>query len=385
MPYACRRASKEVNPFASLEKGLMLLLEELDPPGFAAGLIRDRKLSWTWGYGFADVESSTPMTADTLLNVASVSKTVTATAVLQLVEQQRLGLDDDLNTHLGFSVRNPAHPTTPITARQLLTHRASILDGAPLWESYACGDRSTVLGEWLEAYFSDGDGPYFFDWPPGTADPPTEPHPYSNVGYGVLGHLVERVSGGSFEDFTREHIFEPLGMASTGWRLRDVDTARHATPYSQLSKSFEMPEDPATLLARDPIATHPPQPGGLFAHCLYSFATSPDGLLRTSVDDLSRFLVAWINGGEREGTRILGAETVAMALDDQHFGQPLCWGRWERPPGEPLWGHFGGDPGVASYVGFRPDQGSGILLLFNTYLDGKRMLPLIDELVAQLA
>ena len=391
MPYSCRPASNEEGhpaapaPLASLEEALSSLLGELGIPGFAGGLIRDRSLSWAWGYGLADVESSTPMAVDTLLNIGSVSKTVTATAVLQLIEQHRLGLDDDVDRHLGFSVRNPAHAELPITARQLLTHRSSILDGAPLWESYACGDPPTSLREWLKTYFSNSNtSTHFHQWPPGTVDPPQEPHPYSNVGYGVLGHLVERVSGSSFEDYTREHIFEPLGMASSGWRLSDINTARHATPYSRLSEDFEPPEDPGALLARYSTRERPPEPGALFPHCLYSFATPPDGLLRTSIADLSRFLVAWMSGGVRAGARILEAETVAMALSDQHFGMALCWGHWQSVPGEPLWGHSGGDPGIASYVGFRPEQGSGILLLFNTYLAGGDIRPVIDELFAQL-
>jgi CubicO group peptidase (beta-lactamase class C family) len=293
---------------------------------------------WAGGFGFADLEAGSPMTPDTVQNVGSVSKTVTATAVLQLVERGRLDLNADVNNYLSFAVRNPRHPTVRVTARQLLAHRSSVRDG---------------------------------------------PRAYSNVGYGLLGHLVERASGREFADYCRAHIFGPLAMRSSSFRIRDVG-ARHAVPYfNRVPHDFDLAKSRRewasdARLARYPFDERPPAPGQLFAYCAYGFATPPDGGLRTGVHDLARFLPAWIGRGsgrgqDGRGVALLRPETVDMALSPDHFGRMLCWDRLETfysskeaIPGEPWIHHDGSDPGVGALAAFRPRDRSGMILVFNS-------------------
>ena len=103
------------------------------------------RLAWARGFGFADIENRRPMTAGTIQNIGSVTKTVTTTLVLQDIEVGRLDLDGDINRYLPFPVRNPNHAQVAITIRQLLTHRSSIRDGEAYGESYRCGDRARIL------------------------------------------------------------------------------------------------------------------------------------------------------------------------------------------------------------------------------------------------
>ncbi len=186
-------------------------------PGLAASIVKSGRIVWSKGYGWANIASRVPMNPDhTVQNIASVSKTVTATAVMQLVEKGQLDLDADVDSALPFTVRNPFHPQTPITARLLLTHQSSIADGPAYGETYGCGDPSTSLAAWLPDYLTPSGRLYrptdsFHPWKPG------ERWQYSNIGYGLLGYLVERVSGEPFPRYTRERIFEPLGMRRTGW------------------------------------------------------------------------------------------------------------------------------------------------------------------------
>lgn len=364
-----------------LESRFATLIEKHRVPGCAAGLIRDAELVWACGFGLADVERALPMSPDSLLNVGSVTKTVTATAVLQLMEQGRLDLDTDVNDYISFTIRNPRHPVTPITARQLLTHRSSVKDGPLLGESYLCGDQPGTLKAWLAKYFSASDlTANFHTWAPGTADPPEDPSPYSNVGYGLLGHLVETVSGASYENYCREFIFRPLDMRSTGFRLEEIDTSRHAVPYKRLRNDFT-PENLSHFdrsLAKYPLDERRLMPGELYPFCFYSFGTPPDGLMRTGVNDLSRFVCAWINHGEGrtvngKKVRILRPETAAMALTNEHFGRKLCWNQFkqfysseEAIPGEPWVYHDGSDPGITAFAAFQPRQANGMLLIFNT-------------------
>lgn len=377
---------------AELRDRLAALLVEHGVPGCAASLLRDGAVVWSAGFGHADVERQIPMTPQTILNIGSVTKTVTTTAVLQLVEDDRVGLDDDVGGIVGFAVRNPAYPDVPITLRQLLTHRSSILDGVEYGESYACGDREEPLGDWLRAYFApEAARDHFHSWAPGTLEPPREPRAYSNVAFGLLGHVVEALSGLSYEDYCRRRIFAPLGMDSSGFRIDRIDAERHAVPYSRLDDDAEIgPDFVAENLGRYSMEERPPQPGELFAHCLYSFATPPDGLLRSTALDLSRFLMAWIGSGAltEDGlmpVKLLEPETVRIALTPTHLGRALCWDRQRAVSEvEPMVLHSGGDPGIATIIAFRPEQKSGLVLMFNTGDPGGMFRGALDALVAAL-
>jgi CubicO group peptidase (beta-lactamase class C family) len=287
-------------------------------------------------------------TTSTIQNIASVSKTVTATAIMQLVERGALDLDADASEYLGFRLRHPDHPDTVITPRMLLSHQGSIKDGMAYDTSYACGDPTQSLEAWLHACFVEGEsGTHFHRHAPG------EKHRYSNVGYGLLGHIVGQASGMSFPEWCREHIFSPLEMVHTGWSLAEIDTDEHATPHTYLKR---LPSE--RRRGRHPmIKTWPEAAPGFAAYCLYSFPNYPDGLLRTSVSDFARFLAAFAGGG----APLLKADTVKEMLEAQceasdapgHF-QALCWVGSEDEAGRTRYHHSGGDPGVSTLAMFRP-------------------------------
>ncbi len=125
-------------------------------PGLSAILVARDKIIWEKAYGWADVDQKIPMRVDTVQNIGSISKTITATAVMQLWEKGRFGLDDDVGRYLSFTVRNPRFPDDPITFRQLLTHKSSIKDGPAYGQSYACGDPKIRLKEWIQGYLMPG-------------------------------------------------------------------------------------------------------------------------------------------------------------------------------------------------------------------------------------
>jgi len=368
----CAPTPMQAPESSGLDEFIRSRLEQDHAPGFSAGVVDGERLVWSAGYGFANIDSGIPMTAETLQNIGSISKTVTATAVMQLWEEGSFNLDDDVSEYLPFAVRNPRFGETPITFRQLLTHRSSITDGPAYGASYACGDPAVSLGDWIRGYFVP-EGPYysaeenFQEWEPGTVDPPPRPRAYSNVGYGLLGFLVEVISGTPFSTYCHDKIFQPLGMHETAWHLVDLDTSKHAIPYSSVPDDFEIPGDTQfdSMLPAPGLTPADLRPGGHAPHCLYSFFNYPDGLVRTSVAELSRFLRAYILGGTFEGTRILQQETIAMMLSNEHYGRALCWYPRERDNGDPLWGHGGGDPGISTYMGFRPDDGVGVIVFYN--------------------
>ncbi|MCP4639886.1 MAG: serine hydrolase, partial [bacterium] len=286
---------------------------------------------------------------------------------MQLWEQERFRLDDDVNEYLSFPVRNPRHPDTAITFRHLLTHTSSIRDGDAYEESYACGDPTVTLAEWIEGYFQEGGAYYdaegnYCDHAPGTE------HEYSNVAFGLIGYLVERLSGMDFAAYCKQHIFEPLKMTRTGWRLADIDESKHARPYRYVGTRRKKPLPKGRLMAEGAEVRE-----GFVPYCLYSFPNYPDGLVRTSVGDLARFLMAYLNEGELEGTRILRASTVREMLrshvpvsDEGDAAQGLCWYCGNDEHGRRFAMHSGGDPGVSTLLAFCPEERIGGIIFCNS-------------------
>ncbi len=354
----------------SLDEFIRITMEKGHLPGLAACVVKNNDIAWSEGYGWADIEQQIPMSPDTLMNIGSISKTVTATAIMQLWEEGRFRLDDNINSHLPFTVRNPFHPSEPITFRQLLTHTSSLDDGPSYRQSYSCGDPKISLRTWVEEYLTPGGAHYdeagnFHDWKPG------EEFDYCNVAFGLLGYLVEAMSGSSFGDYCRANIFEPLGMKETSWYLANLNTAKHAVPYTYVSNG----EMRGRLVQEDGEARGAPIGEGYLRNCLYSFPNLPDGLLRTSVHQLAHFLRTYINNGSYEDRRLLQETTVRRILTsqldqsmlpDEGRGLGLAWYHWGADSCDLRWGHTGGDPGITTRMLFRPADGVGVIVFTNS-------------------
>jgi CubicO group peptidase (beta-lactamase class C family) len=176
-------------------------------PGVAACIIQDDRITWSGGYGWADVEKQVPMTPDTIMNIASVSKTITTTALMQLWEKKKFRLDDDVSDYLPFSIRNPRYPEISITFQHLLTHTSSITDSQTYEDNYSCENPSSLL-DWIAGYLIPNGA--FFDADENfLSQPPGGRFKYSNVAFGLVGLLVEFVSGDSFAAYCRKNIFKP--------------------------------------------------------------------------------------------------------------------------------------------------------------------------------
>jgi CubicO group peptidase (beta-lactamase class C family) len=347
-------------------------MESAHVPGLALAIIRDGTLVRAAGFGYANLAQRRPMQADMLINIASITKTATCTAVMQLWEQKKFALHDDVNAYLPFLVRHPMYAHLPVTFRQLLTHTSSIADGPAYGDSYACGDSRTPLGRWLRDYLS-ADGALFDRQRNFHPWQPCAQFRYSNVAYGLLGYLVETISDMSYPDYMRKRVFAPLGMSHSRFSLDGMDPKSHATAYT-----FVKDGDFAAVNLRDPAWVPPTDGrGGVqVPHCLYSFATPSDGLARTSAEELSRLLQAYMNEGLLDGQRVLQSETVAQILSDQHVpfanGEPaahrqgLAWRRFDDSVLGTTWGHSGADPGISTLMTFRPKDRRGVIVLTNS-------------------
>lgn len=318
-------------------------------PGLAVGLARDGVVRLARGYGLADIATGRAVTADTRFHIASLTKTVTATAVMQLAEDGRLALDAPVGPHLDFPLANPRHPEAPITVRQLLTHTSSLSDARYYEIDFRTHghDATQGLGDFLKAYLAPGGAAYAAD---GcfSAKAPGEAWDYSNVGYALLGYLAERAGGEDMRDLTRRHLFAPLGLKRTTWTIAETPAAQSAAPYDTVEG------------VQTPVA-----PVG--------FPDWPVGMMRSSITDFTRFAAAAANGGTSRGIHILRPETMTAMLDmqtpaglpDWLTGQGLGWME-SGLEGARRPNHWGGDPGVFTAVYLDPASRTAAVVFTNT-------------------
>ena len=331
-------------------------------PGIAACVIKGDSIVWQNGYGYANIEDEKKMTSESILNIASISKTITATAVMQLWEKGLLKLDTDVNDYLDFSVRNPNFPNISITIKQLLTHTSSIADGSSLKIGYQCGDPKKELKDWLFNYF-DTDGEYYSETDNFHNKKPASFREYSNIGFGLLGLIVEEISGVSFNEYVKAKIFEPLEMRSSGYFLNEIDNNKLATSYLYLGPL----QKNLTESQKSKLPYYNP-------YCQYSFWNYPDGLVRTSVLDLAKFATAYMNGGVYKDNRILNKETIEFMMSPQlsedvneDKDQGLCW--FQSPSLYPTWYHGGSDPGISTRMYINKKDKLGVIVFQNINVD----------------
>ena len=210
---------------------------------------------------------------------------------MQLYEKDLCDLDEDVSKYLGFELKNPNCPDINITLRMLLSHRSSLFDYCifslkGMFETLVITDIFNDLGLWLEKTLVEGEGwynsNYWQKYEPGVkAD-------YSNVGFFIIGYIVERLSGMSMEDYYQENIFKPLGMINISYHLHNLDEEKMATPYIKKAGFYiALPHYDAMVLA-------------------------VMGRVRRNLEDLSHFLIDHMYGGAYKGIRILDESTIEL-------------------------------------------------------------------------
>ena len=339
-------------------------------PSLSACVVSDGKVLWSKAYGTANLETHTLATPFTLYLTSSLSKPVTATAVLKAQEQGLLDLDTDINTYFPYPIRNPHFPQAPITARMLLTHTSSIRDEEVIYDylytvETTGGDSDMALNVFLENYLRPEGEWYaedqsFYRFAPGSESR------YSNVAFALAGLLVEQVSGMSFDTYTREYLLEPLEMGESDWFLRRLNRDSVAMPYQFRTNIGHMP----------------------YGH--YGFPTYPDGQLRTSVMQYANFLTMLMNNGLFKGTQVLTSESVAQMKHVQfpETADDVALGWWfGKVGGLPALGVDGVDKGVYNTAFIMVDGSAGIVIFTNgerTAIGEKAMFA-IQERLLQLA
>ena len=333
-----------LSPFSddpALDEAILKEMQARRIPSVTACVIKNDRVAWTGSYGLADKENGIPASSLTNYLLASLSKTVIATAILQLEERGLIEIDRDIGLYLPFNVRNPKFPQAAVTPRLLLTHSSGLTKPQtdaelPLFYDWFDSDSAPPLGQTMMEYLLPGGAHYvpavWKDSAPGRREV------YSNLGATLLAYLVECVSGEDFSSYCRNHIFLPLNMPETSYRIADLNAQRLAVRYMENSQ---------------PIPH-------------YTRRDYPGGQVKSSVEEFSHFLAAWMNDGVFNETRILNGDTVNEALRLHNRASGICL-IWNRLPGG-WYGHSGGVNGASTYMEFHRQDKVGLIILSNMYL-----------------
>jgi CubicO group peptidase (beta-lactamase class C family) len=309
-------------------------------PGVAVGVVHGDELVWSAGVGFADVASKRAPSASTLYRIASITKTFTGTAILQLRDEGRLHLDDPVVEHLP-ELRAAASPfgrIETVTIRRLLSHESG-LAGDPPGTDWTVPTYEGVVERNLERVTEIG-----------TRVPPNTQQKYSNIGYQLLGEIVARVSGTPYPEYVRDAILEPLGMVGTGFEpLPGELLERRAPGYAARLFSDEL--DPASI------------PPSVWA----------EGGLWSCVDDLALWISFQLreDAGARAGAQVLAGSTLKEMHTPRYLGDEewteafgLTWYAI-RKDGVTWVQHSGGIHGFTTCACFDPKEKIGAIALLN--------------------
>ncbi len=310
---------------------------------------RDGEIVYRMNYGFMNKKQQIPVDDSTHFRIASVTKMVSAMYMMQLVEQGLVDLDADVSDYLGFTMRNPYYYDTPITLRMLMTHTASITR------------QSGVRGRTLESLLGTKSASFYLNAIPGRK------YAYSNLGAGVMGSIIESVTGKNINDAVTEGVFQPLQM----------DAAYHPALIQDVDSITNVYDNNCNLKTAAQKLIDEEWDAGVDPAHHYNITV---GSLWITGEDLLRLGMLICNGGELDGVRLLQEDTVAEMMAEQQgkggitastpYG--LCVNRNDTLiENRMVYGHQGISGAIAANVYYEPESRFVFVLITNGCKNGQ--------------
>jgi CubicO group peptidase (beta-lactamase class C family) len=323
---------------ADFRTAVQTVLSETGVPGAGLALVRLNGVEWAGGVGLADRENNLPVTADTHFRVGSISKSFVAAAIVQMYLDDEIDLDTPV-AELDSEIRidNAWEPTDPVRVIHLLQHTAGF-DDQRFNEMFNLSDPPDLP---LADVLKKNPGSRVVRWRPGTR------FSYSNPGYAILGHLIERVTGESYEDRIAERIFKPANMPTSSFVLTREDEAIMAKGYGDRSGP-PLPYTPIYL--------------------------RPAGNMHSSALEMGRWVHLLLNWGETETELVIDPEylsnmehprTTVASLAGLRNGYGSGIASFEDE-GFPMLGHNGGIEGFSAWYGYSTSRDAGYVILLNS-------------------
>jgi D-alanyl-D-alanine carboxypeptidase len=306
-------------------------------PCVSFGIIQGESLVYTKDFGYMNIEKKSVPSNNTAYRIASISKLFTTIAILQLVEKEKLCLDDRVSKHLNWFSSDRDKNLSDITIRHLLFHCSGLT-------------READSNYWINDKFPDAAQIKTYISKKSTVYASLENWKYSNLGFGILGLIIEKISGKKYTDYVTENIIKKLHMTHT-----EPDLTNNAINYLATGYSMDIPNQ-----ARKP-----------FNHVKTKNLAPATGFLST-VEDLSKFLVALFN----DNNILSSLSKKEMRRIQWEKDQTIKWGlgvQITKLKDTTIYGHSGGFQGYITSIGYSPDKKLGIIVLTNC-IDGQAQL-----------
>jgi serine beta-lactamase-like protein LACTB len=328
---------------AQMEKAASSFMAASSVPGISVAVVQDGELVWSQGFGMADLENFVPATSSTLFRLGSISKPITATAIMQLSERGKLDLDAEVQKYC------PAFPKKewPITSRELLGHLGGI-------RHYNPDGKGDIPDDSAKHFASMEESLQIFSGDPLVAKPGTKFH-YSTYGYTVLGCVLEGAASEKYVDFVKENVFGPAGMEET-----QADNFFAIVPH----RSRWYHKDKSGVVQN--------------AGVLDSSYKIPGGGLISSADDMARFEIAVMADKLLKPATREAMWTPQKAADGSQNGYGLGWGT-QKKYGVALVEHSGSQQGTSTSMILVPERRAGVVVLAN--MDGVDATALSTEIL----
>lgn len=337
---------------AEAEAKIQEAIKKYEAVGLSVAVVKKGKIIYTHSFGLKDIENNTVLSENSLFRIASISKSFSATSVMQLAEKGKLSLADDFSKLVGFKVRNPKYPETVITLKMVMSHTSSINDSQGYFSLNVINPAKNP--DWAKCYngYEPGKG-----------------YQYCNLNYNMTGTVIENLSGERFDQYVKHHILDPLKLYG-GYCVDSLDNSLFTTlyEYDTVSKKF----------TAAPMAYAPRREE--LKNYVMGYSTpilSPTGGMKISVPDLARYMTMHMYRGEYNGVRILSkkssATMQAKISDEEGYGLAIRTVD-NLIPGKIMKGHTGSAYGLYSIMFFQPDEKFGFVVIANgcrdTYTNG---------------
>jgi CubicO group peptidase (beta-lactamase class C family) len=325
------------------EVAIHQIMKENPVIGLSVAVVKNNKIIYTQSFGLKDAETNTPLNNENIFRIASISKSFSATAIMQLVEAKKLSLDQDVSELVGFKVRNPRFPETVITLRLMLSHLSSINDSQGYFSLDSINPATSA--NWEKCYNNYE---------------PSKGYVYCNLNFNMIGTIIEKVSGERFDAYIQNHILKPLQLYG-GYYVNELDKTKFATIYEYQPNAAKFVVSPNAYAPRTTeVAAY--QMG-------YSTPIfSPTGGMKISAQDLATYMMMHANYGKYNGVRIISKKSSKLmqtaVSDIEPYGFAL-----ETPgsiiDGKKMIGHTGSAYGLFSAMFFNPQKKYGIVVISN--------------------
>ena len=325
------------------EAGIQSIMQAIPVMGLSVAVVKDNKIIYAQSFGAKSRENNTPLTNDCIFRIASISKSFSATSIMQLAERKKLSIDQDVSELIGFKVRNPKFPETVITLRLMMSHLSSINDSQGYFSLDAINPEKNP--NWAKSYshYEPGKG-----------------YAYCNLNFNMIGAIIEKISGERFDQYVIKHVLDPLGLYG-GYDVDGLDKSRFASIYEYRADSskFILSESAYASRAKD------------ISNYAMGYTTpvfSPTGGMKISATDLAQYMLMHNNLGKYKGKRIISkksAQQMQTALSEEEGYGFAIETTSKMIPGKTMKGHTGVAYGLFSAMFFHPEEKFGIVVISN--------------------